>query len=303
MDRMEKEPRKMSAGPNRETAEDVNLYRVSVLLDIQKKEEEEKDLEAKIVARKQKLEYLKTQIQEMQEKIKKLGELRLDIEMLQKEESPDRAERGRKDELQRDEEERRLKEEAMKLTEKKEELRLQLERHAVFKKYMELVVKMTRFEEAQQLTTHIENLLHFREQLCQREAESDNEVEEKKKALSVLKEQHHLVQLQGNNQLSQLQNELSTALSEVSTWEKRWIHIQETAAKKTLKLGEIKMAILNLYEMTCGNEGKEEAVDIHDTERQLDKVKIFLKDYNEFLRQQTAKMRQRTEEHGKIQKT
>ena len=52
-----------------------------------------------------------------------------------------------------------------------------------------------------------------------------------------------------NNKLAQLQTRLDQAQSNAVKWESKWTHIQNTAAKKTLLLGRIKIATHNLYQV------------------------------------------------------
>ena len=60
----------------------------------------------------------------------------------------------------------------------------------------------------------------------------------------------------------------------MSIQESKWTHIQNTAAKETLLLGQIKTVTLNLFHMTGGEVGEEHGVEIDDTETQLDRVSV-----------------------------
>lgn len=161
-----------------------------------------------------------------------------------------------------------------------------------------VIVCVLQFEDVEVFTDYIESLLHFREQFYQKEITAQDEVDQQRKTLLTLESQHNLLVMQKNNLLSQLQTELERTRSEAAIWvpdtilghshrfsripsdvrlsciqqERKWNHIQETAAQKTLQLGQIKIATLNLYEMTGEEVGGEDGVDMNDTETQLDQV-------------------------------
>lgn len=82
-----------------------------------------------------------------------------------------------------------------------------------------------------------------------------------------------------NNQLAQLQTELEKTQSVAVKWESQWTHIKNTAAKKTLLLGRIKMATHNLF-MLVNRQLKTTTV-IENTERQLEKIQTFIQDLSQ----------------------
>eukprot|EP00070_Physeter_catodon_P011794 XP_007126698.1 coiled-coil domain-containing protein 42 isoform X2 [Physeter catodon] len=60
--------------------------------------------------------------------------------------------------------------------------------------------------------------------------------------------------------------------------ESRWAHIQNTAAKKTLLLGTIKMATLNLFQIVSKQLKEASFVPLEDTHKQLDTIQQFIQD-------------------------
>ncbi|XP_074966369.1 cilia- and flagella-associated protein 73 isoform X2 [Phalacrocorax aristotelis] len=60
--------------------------------------------------------------------------------------------------------------------------------------------------------------------------------------------------------------------------ESRWAHIQSTAAQKTLLLGQIKLAVLNLFQLATARLKVPTDVALEDTEAQLDMVLLCMQD-------------------------
>lgn len=74
------------------------------------------------------------------------------------------------------------------------------------------------FEDVDSLTVHLGSLLHFREKLYKKYNEAQEQVDQLRQALAALEDQHHVIQLQKNNELSQLQSDLEETHSEVLLW-------------------------------------------------------------------------------------
>ncbi|XP_042276762.1 coiled-coil domain-containing protein 42 like-2 [Thunnus maccoyii] len=266
------------------------MERDDLLFDILKKRREDEELTKVLNEHKQTLKSLEQCEKELTEELKrkrmKTKELLSDFDMFLKDKDIDQAvEKERKKMVEKDAEIERLKKEHVELKERKQEALHQVQRLSVCRDFMERVLKMTKFQDVNALADHLENLLHVRDKLSQRECEAEEKADHLRKELLTLEDQHRLMLLHKNNELSKLQMELEKKRSEADIWERKWNHIQETAAKKTLLLGQIKMATLNLYEPTGGAVGEEEGVDINDTETQLDKIKIFIQDHEDIVKQ------------------
>ncbi|XP_022613158.1 cilia- and flagella-associated protein 73 [Seriola dumerili] len=284
--------------------------KTTLLFDLQKRRREDEGLTAALEEREQKLESLHQCRDELHKVHQKVQELKSSFDTFLKNEDADRAvekaEKEREEVLQKTKEIERLKKEKAELIEGSQQLKLDVQSHTIYQDILEQMVKLTKFKDVDLLTDYVESLLRLKDQLSVRERAVQEQVYNMKKELVALNDQHHLLQLQKNNELSQLQTELDDTRSETLLWERKWTQIQETAAKKTLQLGQIKIAILNLFEMTGGTSSEEEeeeeegegegedGVDLNDAEKQLDKIMVFIHDYANVVKQHQTPLQHQT---------
>ena len=83
-----------------------------------------------------------------------------------------------------------------------------------------------------------------------------------------------------NNDLSFMQGDLDKAKSKTVHLEANWNQIQTTAASKTLELGRIRMATLNLFNLV-NTQLKMPAIDETDSDTQLEKISRFIQDLSQ----------------------
>lgn len=91
-------------------------------------------------------------------------------------------------------------------------------------------VFVLQFKEGQLFMVHLENLLHLKSQLCEKEKKAQTQVDQQRKALRKLEDQHHLLKLHTTNQLYQLHKELEKVCSEALTWV--WCSVKSRGLKQ-----------------------------------------------------------------------
>ncbi|XP_037114189.1 coiled-coil domain-containing protein 42 like-2 isoform X1 [Syngnathus acus] len=274
--------------------------RNDTLIEFLKDRREQEHLMTILEQRLQKLKSLQECEDELLEEAKKAKELIWNFDISPKEQDADqnikKAEKERKEVHKKEVDLEMLKEEYAQLQHRKQELLHHMHRDAMYRDFMQQVFKLTRFEDEASLAGHLENLLRIREQLCEKRRLAEEQVDLQRKALLTFNSQHRLMLLQRSNQLAQLHHKLDRAQPEVERWETKWKHIQGTAAKKTLLLGLIKMAALNLYEVTGGHVDGEKGVHLGDTDTQLDKIKMFIQDHKDIVKQHQSSAQRHDEE-------
>ncbi|XP_076839897.1 coiled-coil domain-containing protein 42-like isoform X1 [Brachyhypopomus gauderio] len=174
-----------------------------------------------------------------------------------------------------------MQEEMKSLIKERDELANRVRRTAIYPEYLYKVVQASKqFQDVSEVMSRYETLCEMREVLVRTTEQNQDRVEQLRGQLArVITEGGDKV-VQYNNHLAQLQRELDEVHANRMIWESRWAHIQNTAAKKTLLLGTIKMATLNLYQLVCkrANDTKEMPVAPEDTLKQLDKIQDVLLD-------------------------
>ncbi|EAW90045.1 coiled-coil domain containing 42, isoform CRA_c [Homo sapiens] len=149
------------------------------------------------------------------------------------------------------------------------------------------------FEEIHEVIARYKTLVSMRHDLMQSAQEGQEKIERAKARLARYMEEKDDEILQQNNELARLQMRFDRARSNVIFWESRWAHIQNTAAKKTLLLGTIKMATLNLFQIVSKHLKEVTEVALEDTHKQLDMIQQFIQDRSDIWAEVKKKEQQR----------
>nr|XP_002128459.1 coiled-coil domain-containing protein 42 homolog [Ciona intestinalis] len=269
--------------------EDDHLTPATRLLE---KRREMAEVEQALTAQKEefqmKMESLQQRREELERKEHQLKESLLKFDKFLKENDSKRARAIKKAhderELRRGKEKdiERLQEDIERLSKERERYQKKLEKNSIFQKYMERVQESTdEFSEIREIIGRYDTLVATHVDLMKRDLKNQDAIEEEKGRLVKFTEEKSNEILYYNNQLAQMQTRLDQAQSKAVKWESKWTHIQNTAAKKTLLLGQIKIATLNLFQLVNKHLKQQATVPIENTSLQLDKIQMFIQDLSQ----------------------
>ncbi|XP_020662750.3 cilia- and flagella-associated protein 73 isoform X1 [Pogona vitticeps] len=187
---------------------------------------------------------------------------------------------------QRGAEAERLRPEIARLQREKEKLQRRLAAHKAFPEYLQKVLEKSeqaQFGEIPELIGRFQTLMSTQASLAQRELVAREAVEEEHARLQQYVEESSNRILQQNNRVAELQSQLDQIRTRVLEGESNWIRIQNTAANKTLELGQIKLAALNLFQMVAKHRTVPADVAPDDTAAQLYVVQQCIVDLTDIL--------------------
>ncbi|XP_074410216.1 cilia- and flagella-associated protein 73 isoform X2 [Zonotrichia albicollis] len=170
----------------------------------------------------------------------------------------------------------RLRRELERLRRHRESLARRLRSLRPFGDYLRDVLATTE-QDVPAMLVHLGVLAEVRAALA-REAEAGQEQLAQGRAQLQRYRQESSTQLVGTrNELARLHTRLEAARQDVLQWESCWTHIQSTATQKTLLLGQIKLAVLNLFQQTTAQLRIPTDRAQEDTKAQLDTVLLCMK--------------------------
>ncbi|XP_058387466.1 cilia- and flagella-associated protein 73 [Diceros bicornis minor] len=143
--------------------------------------------------------------------------------------------------------------------------------------------QLPEFQEVPELVARFSGLADMREALRLTARRRLAELEEARARLQRLRDARQDELLRQGQLRAQLLERLEAARERTLHWESKWVQIQNTAAEKTLLLGRIRMSALNLFQLVCQHQRQPPALDVEDTEGQLEQVKLFILDLSSML--------------------
>lgn len=162
-----------------------------------------------------------------------------------------------------------------------EEQREDLADQEVYEKYLKGVLSVTvEFREMNELIDRHATLAVTNNELLVNQQDNQKQLEQIHYEQERGREAHQLEVLRLQNQLAQLEGRYENVTTERLYWENQAKHVESTATKRTLLLGRIKMATANLYALV-ESRTKSSQDKIASTDKQLDKVKVFIQDQQE----------------------
>ncbi|XP_078599705.1 coiled-coil domain-containing protein 42 homolog isoform X1 [Branchiostoma floridae x Branchiostoma japonicum] len=274
--------------------EDDHLTPATRLLE---KRREMQEVEQALAAQKEefqmKMESLQQRREELERKEYQLKESLLKFDKFLKENDAKRARAVKKAEeekklsKQKDSEISKLAEDVGELSKGRDQVQSRLEKHVIYHRYLERVLEQAEeFHEIREVIDRHGTLVTTHVDLLEREQKNQDAMEREKARLAKFLEEKNNEIMSYNNELANLQTQLDNAQASAVKWEAIWTHIKNTAAKKTLLLGRIKMATHNLFQLV--NKHLKQAVEMENTHEQLSKIQQFCLDLSSVVRDLTS---------------
>ncbi|NXW04157.1 CC42M protein, partial [Fregetta grallaria] len=173
----------------------------------------------------------------------------------------------------------RLRQELTGLLRHRERLARRLQTLRCFGNYLRGVLARTgQFQDVLAMLAHFGALAGVRAALAQQAEAGQERLAQSWARLRRYQEEASSELLRTNNELSQLCAQLEATRRDVLQAESCWAHVQSTAAQKTLLLGQIKLAVLNLFQLATARLKVTADMALEDTEAQLDTVLLCMQD-------------------------
>ncbi|EGD76761.1 hypothetical protein PTSG_08113 [Salpingoeca rosetta] len=271
--------------------EDV-LKQTTPATELLEKKKELAEVEDALEAQKEdfrlRMESLKQRRAELERKEYQLQENLLKFDRFLKENDArrERAERKAQEESevadQREHEIASLTEQLHTLKDTKQRQKEIIARYQKFEDFLKQVLtKSGEFAEISELIDRHATLIATNKDLRERERENQALMDKLKQEAAVFREENRVHILKCNNKLSVLQVEKEKAQTEKLYWENQFTQVQNAASKRTLLLGQIKLATNNLF-MLIQRKAKLNTTEATPTQ-QLEKIQHYIQDLQDII--------------------